>query len=374
MGSRAVGSPSWVTPRPLGPSRGVPRLGERSRGLLRQSASVRSSRAAAPEPDDRGHVLDPGPTGALLGAATTKGGGARPAARERGGALRPPSLCAVTEHSRADRREVDRRWPARGARVDVDQGAVLPGAGHDVGDGPLEVPTSWLASCTRPAPSRAERGEHLVAGEAGRPGRPPRRSGRRRRACTTRAPPECSTAVVTTWRGRDPLCRSVPRVNRTPHRGVHRLGSGGGEDDLAGRAPSSVATASRASSSATRVTRPSLWTRPGSAGFPARKGSIASSAAGAAVRTTRGRGMPGSRAVAQTPGDAVVAARRDGSTRSGGVVSPYKAASMPRIHPRSSAQTTWGYCWAAFAERAALPRRSRSRRREPRPERRIRGR
>ena len=37
-----------------------------------------------------------------------------------------------------------------------------------------------------------------------------------------------------------------------------------------GRAPTRAATDSRASSMATRVTRPSLWTRPGSAGWPRR--------------------------------------------------------------------------------------------------------
>ncbi len=214
-----------------------------------------SARGGAPA-DDRRHVLEAGPARPLLVAAEQQRADAKTAPHEqRADSGRSPHL--VRAHGQqidAEVVELDRHVPGGLRGVDVEEDASFVAGLRDLRHGlhgadlvvaPLHVdergvgrgsPSRTASTWTRPV---ASQGTHVIS------------------ACAAAAnrTAECSTSVTTMWWPRSPaphvaaaMASVAPLVKTTS-----RL-----------RAPSRPATASRASSTATRAAWPSVWMRAGS--------------------------------------------------------------------------------------------------------------
>ena len=278
----------------------------------RSSAPGRADarRHAAPKPTIAGTSSIPPRRARSCAPPTTNGGNAQPAPHEqRGGALRATELVAGDRAQvGAERREVDRDVPGRRAGVDVDDHVARRRAPRRSPRRPAAAcrPRGWRAARDTSAVSGRDRGRHLRGVEASdavdaddrRPASSP---------CRARRVEHRRSARPRWSRPRD-RSRPSARAMRAAHRGVHRLGAAGGEHDLArARTEAAPRPARGRPRRATRVTRPSACSRPGSPWWSRRYGSIASNAPGAAATTTRGRGTRAARGSSDA-GDAVVAA------------------------------------------------------------------
>ena len=216
-----------------------------SRRAARASASsvTASERAAAPQPDDRGHVLEPGPPGPLLVAADEQRPQPQPAAHEqRADARRAAELVgADRQQVGAEVVEVDR---ARGRRPGPRRRArARPRSRHAATTSATgcSVPTSWLPHCT--CTSAGVGPDRVGASRRRRRGR--RRShadDRHLDASARRRQPHRRVLD----RGHDHVrrpARAAPHVGRGD-----RLGRSAGEHDLAGPGAEQRGDRSRASS------------------------------------------------------------------------------------------------------------------------------
>jgi hypothetical protein len=260
VGARAAPSRGGLPSRPSGPlAAAPPRRGRRRRARRRRRRSRRcpgtfSAPARGPAPG-----RPPTSTGRRRRPRRTS------SAADPGG---PPSLWALTLSRSAPRRRSRSGTGRRpGAASDVDEHARSRLAATTSATG-WSVPTSWLPDWTW---TSAVPGSMAAASASGstRPRRSTPTTVTRWRAAASRTH-RCSTAGRTTWSPRSVAIHvavttdSVAPLVKTTSR------------DLA---PTSSATCSRATSTATRAAWPSLWTRPGSA-VAANQGSMASTAPG----------------------------------------------------------------------------------------------
>src|SRR6266536_423229 len=276
---------------------------------MRASASRRpspsSSAAAAPNPTIAGTSSSPPRRARSCAPPTTNGGNRRPRRTSSAPApFGPPNLCALTEQRSGPRASKSTGMCPAAMHASTctstprsRQAAATSAAGWT-------VPTSWLASWTVTRAVFARTAPSTSAGsQRPRPSTP---------TTVTSAPlrlhasstAECSTAVVTrcadsSARATAPhtavLIASVPLAVNTTSRG---------------RAPRSVATCSRAPSSATRVALPSEWSRPGSAWCSRRYGTIASNASGRSGDVDAWSRYARRTTAASDRGDAVIVAGR----------------------------------------------------------------
>ncbi len=184
------------------------------------------------EADDRGDVLDPGATGALLGAADDERRDSQASTdEERAGALgASPRVRGHAHQVGAERSEVDGVVAGGGARVDVHEDAAGTCPGADVGnrlhDADLVVRQLDRHQCGARRDRVDDGGgrEPAVAVDAHHDG------------LDRLAPARVEDARVLD-RGGDDAGRVRRPADRPVHRGVHRLGAAGGEDDLSWARP-----------------------------------------------------------------------------------------------------------------------------------------
>ena len=238
-GSRPAGSGS---PSRWTPSTAVSASARRSvsarlrRGLVGQRAARRAASAAAPRPDEGGHVLQPGAPGPFLVAAEQQRARARRPRRTSSAPVPagPPSLWPLTDRGRRParrgrgapgrrpgRRRRARARPARGTRPRPrpPAGRCRP-RGCPTGRAPARCPGVTAAS-TSSGSIRPSRSTPTVVTD------PPKASANVVDAWRTA---ECSTAASTTW--------GAPGVDGSAHRAPggrgDGLGGAAGEHDLTG--------------------------------------------------------------------------------------------------------------------------------------------
>ena len=279
MGERAVGADRRSARRRATASmhrRAARRSSARCARRLGRRASIVGARARRTRPTP-GRSRCPPRRARSCAPPTSNGGEPQPAPHEqRARALRAAELVrgdraeVGVERGEVDRRR-DRR-PRTRRRARARRARAPPRATAAAG---WIVPTSWFASCTITSAVSARTASSDLGGvEAADAVDADDGHARRRRGDTRRA--RTSARPRSSRRGRRPAARASAPQTAVLTASV--------PDDVnttsRGRAPKNAATCSRASSSATRVTRPSACSRPGSAWCSRRNGSIASSAAG----------------------------------------------------------------------------------------------
>ena len=212
--------------------------------------------AAAPKPTMAGDVLHAGPAGPLLVAATQQRLEPEAAPDEQGAGPRGPAELVAADRQQvgAEAPEVDRHPPDGLRRIDVHEHASVAAGRHHLGDrldrahlvvAPLQVDEGRV---------RTDRGEERTSGRPARASSTPIVATAPARAADSRTA-ECSIAGTTCCAPRSPTPRQAVAIDS-----VAPLVKTTSRD----RAPRSSATASRASSTATRAVMPSAWIRPGS--------------------------------------------------------------------------------------------------------------